>query len=348
MATESRYQHHQHHPHHPHHHSSHQAMMAPTTYQPDEREQEAVYDGDMQQINPYYPTGTAVDYNIQQMPPSHSHTHSHSSFQPADWQCEPNNMMWMEVLQTWPTNSVMHAPAPAIPDWQTSAIPPAWDLHGHSNMVNPHMPMQTPSPVRSDSTLFQPSPVRYEGAIGGNNTWNGGWVEEIPSVVEEVVSSSLASAPETTIPIDIAFPIQALAPRRRREPTPTLEYSDYVTPLSEAPARPEKRRRAPTPTVDFDQYFPPVITEAAPIPQPPVARLTARPAAVRREPAAAKARRGSHTVFKTQSANSKRGHYATDVWEGHKEAIKKLYIDEGKPLRELIRIMEEEHGFPAT
>ncbi|KAK7749591.1 hypothetical protein SLS53_000167 [Cytospora paraplurivora] len=337
--------------------------MAPTTYQPDEREQEAVYDGDMQQINPYYPT--AVDYNIQQMPPSHS------SFQPADWQCEPNNMMWMEVLQSWPANSVMHAPAPVLPDWQTNAMS-AWDLHGHSNMVNPQssshampmpmpMPMHTPSPVRSDST-FQPSPVRYEGALSSNDTWDGGWVEEIPPVVEGVVSS-LASAPET-IPIDIALPIQTHIPiqaptsRRRRAPTPTLEYPDYVTPGAEAsvqpaPARPEKRRRAPTPTVDFDQYFPPVVAEAAPIPQPPVAQLTAqpvgpaRPAAVRREPAA-KARRGSHTVFKTQSANTKRGHYATDVWEGHKETIKKLYIDEGKPLRELIRVMEEEHGFPAT
>ncbi|ROW16029.1 hypothetical protein VPNG_02521 [Cytospora leucostoma] len=331
--------------------------MAPTTYQPNEREQEAVYDGDMQQINPYYPN--AVDYNIQQMPPSHS------SFQPADWQCEPNNMMWMEVLQSWPTNSVMHAPAPVVPDWQTSAIP-AWDLHGHSDMVSPEsssyaMPMHTPSPVRSDST-FQPSPVRYEGALSGNNTWNGGWVEEIPPVVEEVVSS-LASAPET-MPIDIALPIQAPIPiqapalRRRRAPTPTLDYPDYATPVADAPvqpapARPEKRRRAPTPTVDFDQYFPPVVAEAAPITQPPIAQLTAqpvgpaRPAAVRRE-AAAKARRGSHTVFKTQSANSKRGHYATDVWEGHKDTIKKLYIDEGKPLRELIRIMEEEHDFPAT
>lgn len=61
-----------------------------------------------------------------------------------------------------------------------------------------------------------------------------------------------------------------------------------------------------------------------------------------------KLRRGSNAVFKTQSANAKRGHYASDVWEGHKAAIKKMYIDEGKPLREVIKTMETDHNFPAT
>lgn len=61
-----------------------------------------------------------------------------------------------------------------------------------------------------------------------------------------------------------------------------------------------------------------------------------------------KSRRGDDAVFKTQSANSKRGHYASEVWESHKPAIKKMYIDEGKPLREVINTMEREHHFPAT
>ncbi|CAN8095887.1 unnamed protein product [Discula destructiva] len=61
-----------------------------------------------------------------------------------------------------------------------------------------------------------------------------------------------------------------------------------------------------------------------------------------------KLRRGSNAVFKTQSANARRGHYASEVWEGHKAAIKKMYIDEGKPLREVIKTMEIEHDFPAT
>jgi hypothetical protein len=124
------------------------------------------------------------------------------------------------------------------------------------------------------------------------------------------------------------------------------------TPAQPALVRVEKRRRAPTPTVDFDEYFTP-IAEPSPIPQAPTAQPTpqptalARPSTARRD-SAAKPRRGSHTVFKTQSANSKRGHYASDVWEAHKATIKKLYIDDGKPLRELIRVMEKEHDFPAT
>lgn len=63
---------------------------------------------------------------------------------------------------------------------------------------------------------------------------------------------------------------------------------------------------------------------------------------------AGKPRQGIDAVFKTQSANTKRGHYASDVWEQHKGAIKKLYIDEGRPLREVIKTMEVEHHFPAT
>lgn len=61
-----------------------------------------------------------------------------------------------------------------------------------------------------------------------------------------------------------------------------------------------------------------------------------------------KLRRGNNAGFKTQSCNAKRGHYASNVWEGHKAVIKKMYIDEGKPLREVIRGMEKDHSFPAT
>lgn len=332
-------------------------MMAPTVpYQPNEREQEPVYDAPIQQqINPFY---SDMDFTMPNMPPAHS------SFQPANWQCGPNDMMWMEVLQSWPTNSAMNAPAPVFSDWQTNAMP-AWDFQGHNNISNPPvthgLPNQTPSPVRTDST-YQQSPMRFEEVYGGNHVWNGGWVEEIPPAVEEVVVPSVEVGPEAMtidlpIPIQAPVPVQAPTPRRRRAPTPTIDFSDYATSVTEAPARPvpiraEKRRRAPTPTVDFDDYFTSV-AEPSPIPQasiaqpsPQPASLT-RPASARRD-AVAKARRGSSTVFKTQSANSKRGHYASDVWEAHKTTIKKLYIDDGKPLRELIRIMEKEHDFPAT
>lgn len=330
--------------------------MAPnTTYQPNEEEQEPVYNEHIQQINPFY---SAIDFSIPVMPPSHS------SFQPANWQCEPNDMMWMEVLQSWPTNNVVNAPGPVFSDWQTDSMP-AWGFHGHSNnIVNPQvmhgLPIQSPSPVRSDST-YQSSPVRFEEAYGGNNMWNGGWVEEVPATIEDVAPSVEVGPEAMTIdlpaPIQAPVPVQAPTPRRRRAPTPTIDFPEYATSMAETPAQPalvrvEKRRRAPTPTVDFDEYFTPV-TEPSPIPQAPTAQPTPQPAALARpstarRDSAAKPRRGSHTVFKTQSANSKRGHYASDVWEAHKATIKKLYIDDGKPLRELIRVMEKEHDFPAT
>lgn len=111
--------------------------------------------------------------------------------------------------------------------------------------------------------------------------------------------------------------------------------------------------REPTPTLEelpeygmADNQSQP--TSSGPISQSPT--LSARfigPVATSRTPTS-KVRRGTHAVFKTQSANSKRGHYASDVWEGHKAAIKKLYIDEGKPLREVINIMDTEHNFPAS
>lgn len=350
MATDSGYQHHHH-----NHYNLHPRMMAPTnTHQPNEKEQEPFYDEPIQQVNPFYP---AMDFTIPNFPPTHS------SFQPANWQCEPNDMMWMEVLQPWPMNSGMNALAPVFSDWQTNAMP-AWEFQGHNNMINPPvahgLPAQTPSPVRTDST-YQQSPVRFEETYGGNNTWNGGWVEEIPHTVDEVVSSvevgQEAMTIDLAIPIQAPVPVDAPTPRRRRALTPTMNSQEYVTSVTEHPAQPlpvraEKRRRAPTPTVDFDDYFTPV-AEPTPIPQATITQPTpqpsslARPATARRE-AVAKVRRGSSTVFKTQSANSKRGHYASDVWEAHKATIRKLYIDDGKPLRELIRIMEKEHDFPAT
>lgn len=332
-------------------------MMAPatTTYQSNEKKQEeTVYDGYIQQINPFYP---AMNINMPDMPPSHS------AYHPANWQCEPNDTMWMEVLQSWPTNSVMNAPAPVMSQWQANTMP-AWNIQDH-NSINPQpvtegLSMYSPSTVGSDST-FQPSPVRYEESFSNNNTWNGGWVKEVQPAVEGVMSSVEAVHDSMTIdiPVPVSVPVQAQAqaPRRRRAPTPTIDLPSYVTPTDEAPVqqmpvRAGKRRRAPTPTIDFDEYFTPAL-EQTPIPQAPIVQPTyqptalVRPATARRE-SAAKARRGSHTVFKTQSANSKRGHYASDVWEGHKATIKKLYIDDGKPLRELIRIMEQEHDFPAT
>lgn len=95
------------------------------------------------------------------------------------------------------------------------------------------------------------------------------------------------------------------------------------------------------------------LAEAASIPLTPASEASpvltpsVRVISDRRE-TTTKLRRGNDAVFKTQSVNTKRGHYASEVWESHKPAIKKMYIDEGKPLREVISTMEREHHFPAT
>lgn len=100
---------------------------------------------------------------------------------------------------------------------------------------------------------------------------------------------------------------------------------------------------------------PPGFTPAVEAAPAPLTRTSASPMlapSVRvisdRRESSAKLRRGDDTPFRTQSANTKRGHYASEVWESHKHVIKKMYIDEGRPLREVISTMEKEYNFPAT
>ncbi|KAK2603091.1 hypothetical protein N8I77_009574 [Diaporthe amygdali] len=356
MATKSQF-----------HHQFPPGMMDPTptqTYHQNERQQEEVYEEVVQQINPYY---ASMNFAIPNMPTGNSH------FQAAAWQCEPNNMMWMEALQPWPTNGMFDTTEPMYSDWQTNATP-AWGFQSHNAFASLQnaqtFPIDSPSPVRVDNA-FPPPPQpqqqqQFQQQFPANNTWGTGWVEEIHSAapVDDVKLSVEAMPDAMTIqapvPIHAPVPVAAQAPaRRRRAPTPTIEFPEYATPVAGGPAEPlpvpvrvEKRRRAPTPTIDLDEYATPFF-EPTPIPQaaiaapPPGSPVAARPPPVRRD-SPAKARRGSQTVFKTQSANSKRGHYASDVWEKHKPVIQKLYIEEGKPLREVIRTMETEHKFPAT
>lgn len=343
------------------------APMPTQTYRPVDGEQEEVYEEVVQQINPYY---ASMNFAIPDLPTAHSH------FQAAAWQCEPNNMMWMEALQPWPTNGMLNTIEPMYTDWQTSA-PPAWHFQGHNAFAGLQdaqaFPIHSPSPVRVDSNAFPPPPQQFQEQFPSNNAWATSWAEQIPipssAPVEEVTPSVEVGSDAMTIhapalvhaqahpPVPAPAAAQA-PPRRKRAPTPTIEFPEYVTPVDGVPVQPlpvpvrvEKRRRAPTPTIEFEDYVTPFF-EPPPIPQatiapPPESPAAMRPAAARRE-SPAKARRPSQTVFKTQSANSKRGHYASDVWERHKAAIQKLYIDEGKPLREVIRTMETEHKFPAT
>lgn len=160
--------------------------------------------------------------------------------------------------------------------------------------------------------------------------------------------------------VDSFVPVQGPEPQHVVLSAATqLHESSTVTATSfnastpqRVPIPTEKRRRAPTPTIEFPEYMTTTAesttTSSMTILQSPSPLIPSVRVIADERGCGVKSRSGSQAIFKTQSANAKRGHYASDVWEGHKAAIEKLYIDEGKPLREVIKTMEKQHDFPAT
>ncbi|KAI4866768.1 hypothetical protein F4820DRAFT_415525 [Hypoxylon rubiginosum] len=51
---------------------------------------------------------------------------------------------------------------------------------------------------------------------------------------------------------------------------------------------------------------------------------------------------------KPSNTSIERGRSTNDIWEEHKGSIQRLYIEENKPLNEVMAIMEDEHGFKAS
>lgn len=56
----------------------------------------------------------------------------------------------------------------------------------------------------------------------------------------------------------------------------------------------------------------------------------------------------SEAFIIVQNGLERRGYHPMDVWESHKEIIKRLYLDERRPLKEVVQIMEDTYGFRAT
>ena len=56
----------------------------------------------------------------------------------------------------------------------------------------------------------------------------------------------------------------------------------------------------------------------------------------------------SEAFIIVQNGLERRGFHPMDVWESHKEIIKRLYLDERRPLKEVVQIMEDTYGFRAT
>lgn len=168
-------------------------------------------------------------------------------------------------------------------------------------------------------------------------------------------------APPTAVSSQLSL-VEGLGREQAHGPYRNVPTSTFLVPENIAPdyrsspqgasLRPDSLREGVTLITDAS---PCILSsaEAAPLPLTPASQVSpvltpsVRVISDRRE-TSTKFRRGNDAVFKTQSANTKRGHYASEVWESHKPAIKKMYIDEGKPLREVISTMEREHHFPAT
>lgn len=215
-------------------------------------------------------------------------------------------------------------------------IPPPLDTGMHPVTTIPHavainMPVQRPAPNHAPRKRRRvPSPVVEMPVFGITRAESSTRSPEEQHHTDTTPTSMLMEyghVPTESVALPGQhFQTQSGERPRARDLTPTLEeLSEYEM---------MNNQSHPTPSATISQ-------------SPEFSAQFIGPVPAARAPAS-KMRRGTHAVFKTQSANSKRGHYASDVWEGHKAAIKKLYIEEGKPLREVINIMETEHEFPAT
>lgn len=51
---------------------------------------------------------------------------------------------------------------------------------------------------------------------------------------------------------------------------------------------------------------------------------------------------------KSSNASKERSRSTNEIWEKHKDSIRQLYIEENKPLNEVMAKMKEEHGFQAS
>ncbi|KAI2639395.1 Clr5 domain-containing protein [Xylaria nigripes] len=53
--------------------------------------------------------------------------------------------------------------------------------------------------------------------------------------------------------------------------------------------------------------------------------------------------------YTQQDESSRHPNWATpEAWDAHQETIRRLYLDEKRPLKDVVVIMESEYGFRAT
>lgn len=365
MATRSRYN------------QQHTAVMGSHIYPLDRNEQ----DGSCEDVNPFY---TNVDFAI---PPEHPLAWPQlqpATWQPESG--DMMSMGFLQSWETDRIinndGPVMFGWQPGpIDAWDSQSRDPAAGFHNAQVLApNPAQADGTfPGPLdKLEETFGASEKWQTMGWVEDVSLVVGEVVPSVESVPVEMESSLRAAkrrrkSHETTAnlseyaspvvgglvqPLSIQPMVPAQGPvHQHRVSTTATQLPGGVTTadgtaVQRAHIPTEKRRRAPTPTIDF--FEPDIPTDHTPtIPLTPKSESpfpftpSVRVIDDGRDPAV-KLRHGIDAVFKTQSANSKRGHYASEVWEQHKAAIKKLYIDESKPLREVIQTMERDHQFRAT
>jgi Clr5 domain len=82
--------------------------------------------------------------------------------------------------------------------------------------------------------------------------------------------------------------------------------------------------------------------------QPVISNTMRKKVNLRRPLPNAETARQMQSVFRTQPQAHVHGRYPKEVWESHKPTIKRLYLHERRPLKEVIQIMAQQYGFSAS
>lgn len=349
--------------------------MAPQLYFPYGQHQDEIRDEEIQMANACCAPGAFAP------PPGYLH------FQSGPWQQQqPDGEMDMAAMESWETHRIANIIGPVMFDWYTSAPVGPWDTQQEHDVSQHHVfeggysePLLKFEKTFEQSEIWQHTPwmqMHDTSRVVDVSEDGSGHVEfSVPDLARddsldraskrrrrsststEEMQSAAPMMTSTHMPPMTRTPNFEAPEPRPYAPTPAFIFPDYTSSTGSGPAQIH-----PGHAEYYAEGLSPIIsapnnvlrlsntpsTSPAPVFQSsPTFMPSVRVISDRRD-STPNSRRASHAVFKTQSANTKRGHYASEVWEGHKAAIKKMYIDEGKTLREVISAMEKDHNFPAT
>ncbi|KAL2211857.1 hypothetical protein CC79DRAFT_1339981 [Sarocladium strictum] len=117
-----------------------------------------------------------------------------------------------------------------------------------------------------------------------------------------------------------------------------LEFNPASKPKPKVPAKPP-RPRAPS-TVSTAPFSPEIKQESFSTPVPETPSVSS--------PDLITARRGSVSLRGQAGSRPSREQVPAEAWESYKSTIRALYLEERKPLKEVMSIMADKYGFQAT